>query len=220
MNKSKFVIALLSGLVIILIFFPSVGATLRAPVVYAFGETASGIIGGVFGTLAIIGGLIWFIRWSSQQSLGASRRSLQGPPANSAPPPTVTTSTPQSSVEENERKQRVHDRVDQLATRVSEIADAYSKRSPFNGIGRQIDMESPEGREISRRYGAHIDEMRSKYRSEILPEATKVRGALADLGITDAQFDTVFRQPKTFEHVETVAERLWDMAGRLERSLN
>ncbi len=67
MSRSRFVIAFLTVLVIALIFFPAIGETLRAPVVYAFGETASDIIGGLSGIGGLIGILVWFIRWSAGQ---------------------------------------------------------------------------------------------------------------------------------------------------------
>lgn len=123
-------------------------------------------------------------------------------------------------VREDERKQRVRDSIDRVARQVSDLAHNYRQRSPFRSAGRQpLDMGSPEYRDMSDRYSAHVDEMQGRYRSEMLPEVIRVRGALADFGITDAQLDGIYQRPQTFEQVEAIAERLWDMAGRLDRMI-
>ena len=221
MNRTKFVIAFLLGLVIILIFFPSVGVTLRAPVVYAFGETASGIIGGVSGTLAIIGSLAWLIGWASRQVPNFPHHSTPEPATSSDTTSSLTSPSPASSGDENDLKRRLLEDVDTVASWASDLAEGYSRRSPLKVIDKlQLDTADPEYKAMQYRYDAHMDEMEAKYRSEIRADAIKVRGALASFGITDAQFDSLYRQPKTFQGVETVAERSWDMSGRLERSLS
>jgi hypothetical protein len=50
------------------------------------------------------------------------------------------------------------------------------------------------------------------------PQLSVISRALADFGVTDAQFDAVYQRPRTFDEMETVALRLWDMTGRLERT--
>ena len=44
-----------------------------------------------------------------------------------------------------------------------------------------------------------------------------MRGARADQGITDAQFDELHQNPNNAKKVDAIATRLWDMAGKLER---
>ncbi len=107
---------------------------------------------------------------------------------------------------------------DKVARQVSDMADNYRQRSPFKRATVQMDMGSPEYQEITEQYDVQVNEMRSKYRSELLPGVVRVRGALADFGMTDAQFDAVYQRPRTFDEMETVALRLWDMTGRLERT--
>jgi hypothetical protein len=62
-----------------------------------------------------------------------------------------------------------------------------------------------------------MDELEERYRQDLRREVIRIRGALADQGIIDAQFDELHQNPKNVKHVDTIAARLWEMAGRLER---
>jgi hypothetical protein len=62
-----------------------------------------------------------------------------------------------------------------------------------------------------------MDELKERYRQELRSDVVRIRGALADQGITDAQLDELYQSPNNAKKVDTLANRLWDMAGRLER---
>lgn len=114
---------------------------------------------------------------------------------------------------------RLLDETRNLAQRVSDFVHDYEHRSPFHKEEIPNNMDSPEYKDLAQRYDGHVDEMRERYRSELRPEVIRLRGALSEHGITDAQLDQVYERPRTFKETEAVALRLYDMAGRLERRI-
>lgn len=124
-----------------------------------------------------------------------------------------------SAASDTQAARRLLDETRTLAQQVSDFVHYYEQRSPFHKESIPGNMESPEYKELAERYNAHIDEMRDRYRSQFRPEVIRVRGALSEHGITDAQLDQVYERPRTFKETEAVALRLYDMAGRLERRL-
>ncbi len=132
-------------------------------------------------------------------------------------PPTGASVRPDARKTQAARK--LLDETRTLAQQVSDFVHYCEQRSPFHTGDIPRNMESPEYKELSKQYNAHIDEMRERYRSEFRPEVIRVRGALSEHGITDAQLDQVYERPRTFKETEAIALRLYDMAGRLERRL-
>ena len=210
MKWSRFTIVALSALIVVLVFFPGVGATIRYPLEAVLGESWSDRIGAIASIIGIAYLLFDLGRWISAGNPERIGGDGESPSINTSP-----TSTPGST----ERKRKVQDDADKLARRISDLASNYRKRSPFRQMPLNMNMESPEGQEISRRYDAQKDEMRGKYRREMLPEVIRVKGALADLGLTDAQLDSLYQRPRTFDEMEAVAARLWDMGGKLDRRI-
>jgi hypothetical protein len=80
-----------------------------------------------------------------------------------------------------------------------------------------VSTSHPRHAEVMGKYGQHVDEMLRQYRRDLLPDVVQVRGALQEVGISDSQFERVYTNPKKYEDIEAIAERLWDMAGRLDR---
>ena|SRR5215218_6461853 len=202
----------LVALVITLIAFPSVGDAIRGIVGSVFGgKTLLGILGGVASIIGIISALVWVYQKLFQRAGTASQ---------------ATPVTEQSS-QTNERTEAVHRLVaetNEVAQRVSDFAAEYDRRSPFKvqpGEAFRMDFESPEYQADQQRktekYDALVDEMRERYRVELRPAVTRVRGALVEQGITDTQLDEIYRQPKNDKALDNIAHLLWDMAGRLER---
>lgn len=116
-------------------------------------------------------------------------------------------------------KRELVDEVRALARSIYAFAHDYEQRDPFRTEDIPSDMSSPEYEDLSRRYGALIDEMQDRYRSELRPEVVRVRGALAEQGIADAALDRAYERPRNFREAEDLSVRLFDMAGRLERSI-
>lgn len=116
-------------------------------------------------------------------------------------------------------KRRLVAETNDLARSIYEFAHDYEQRDPYRTEDIPSDMKSPEYEALGRRYGALIDEMQDRYRSEFRPDVIRVRGALAEHGITDAGLDQVYERPRNFREVETLSVRLFDMAGRLQRSI-
>jgi hypothetical protein len=201
-SGAALVIIDLAALLVVVIAFPDVGSMIRS----VFDKRTWKILGIVSIIISILGFFGISVPWVWGK--------LWGQPGGR-----VTEAPVQPDAHRKQAARNIQDDVRTVARQISDLAYDYRQRSPFRVEDVPSDAESPEYREVSQRYDAHKDEMRRHYRSNLLPEVVRLRGALAEYGITDAQLDALYQRPRTFEETEVVALRLFDMAGRLERSL-
>jgi hypothetical protein len=200
----------LAALVVVLLAFPTVGNWVRGIVGSVFGgETTLDILGGVASIIGIVSACAWVYDklFGGTGATPATGAAPQGRPGG-----------------QTEATRRVIPETNDVAQRVSDFAAEYNRRSPFKlqpGERSRMDYESPEYQADQQRkgdeYSALVNEMRERYRVELLPDVIRVRGALADQGITATQLEEIYRRPKNDTAVANLAQLLWDMAGRLER---
>ena len=200
----------LVALVILLITFPAIGGLPRGFFVAVLGDTAASAVGGVANVIGVGGFLFLLVRW-----VWADRKTTARSPATSPSAPTT---------QPDDRTRRVIEDTNGVAQRLSDFATEYEKRDPYRvqpGEAMRMDFNTPEPEAEQQRkgaeYSAQMDELEERYRQDLRHEVIRIRGALADQGITDAQFDELHQNPKNVKHVDTIAARLWEMAGRLER---
>jgi hypothetical protein len=207
------VIVGLVALVILLITVPVIGDFLRGVFSAVLGDTLSSILGAIANIIGVGSFLFFLVRWVLAGRSSDIVVSARGAPTNAA--------APSAPLADAGQARRTVEEARELATRVHDLAHRYRSNDPLNDEDGDVLMnpQNPRHAEVMAEYHQHIDEMRGQYRSNLLPHAVQVRGALQDLGISDSQFEQVYTKPKNYDDMEAVAERLWDMAGRLERKI-
>jgi len=207
------IVGLIAGM-ILLITFPAIGEFLRHTLAAVLGNTLSSSVGALANIIGIGTFLYLLVRW-----ILAGREGV----AQVSPQPTVIDPTNSTALPDDQERKVITDTKD-VAQRVSNLAAEFERRSPFNlqpGETYRMDFDSPEHQAEQQQkgdeYSAQMDELKERYRQELRFDVVRIRGALADQGITDAQLDDLYERPNNAKKLDTIANRLWDMAGRLER---
>jgi hypothetical protein len=198
-SGSTLAIIALTALVIVLLAFPGAGNAVRSVVSSFFGgETALNLLGGVASIIGIISACIGVVRWAYKKLQGHV-----GSAPQTTPPITRLGDQPAGR---KQTSQRVCDETHKVAQRISNFAAEFDKRSPFRlqaGEAVRLDFDSLEyqadQQEKGKQYSALVDEMQERYRVELLPDVIRIRGALADQGITDAQLEEYTASLRTIQ---------------------
>jgi hypothetical protein len=199
---------------ILLITVPAIGEFLRYILAAVLGNTLSSIVSALANIIGIGTFLYLLVRW-----ILAGRESI-----TQAGPPPVVTDQEGRTAQPNDQIRKVIADTNEVAQRASDFAAEFERRSPFRlqpDEAMSMDFNSPEYQAEQQQkgveYSALMDELEERYRQELRSDVVRIRGALADQGTTDAQLDELYQSPNNAKKVDTLANRLWDMAGRLER---
>jgi hypothetical protein len=212
------IVGLVAG-IILLITVPAIGEILRDILATVLGNTLSSIVEAVASIIGIGTFLYLLVRW-----IWLERESV-----TQAGPPPVVTDPEGRTAQPDDQIRKVIANTNEVAQRVSDFAAEFERRSPFRlqpDEAMSMDFNSSyfnspeyqaEQQQKSLEYNALMDELKERYRQELRSDVVRIRGALADQGITDAQLDELYQSPNNAKKVDALANRLWDMAGRLER---
>lgn len=224
MNRVRRSTLLLLTVIVLLLVLPGIGDAVRGAVTYLFGDTSSRYIGVLASIVTILTFLYVLVKpWL----LELNQRSTK---INTATPASQTNDGQSRNPEgagvdptnnaEDEARRRIRDETRQVARDLYHWQHERSLDDPFSRAEEiPRNMESAEYKELEAKYDQHKDETERQYNNELLPRVAQVRADLASHDVKDSELNRLYGRPKNYDDYRTVSERLWEMAGQLDRRI-
>jgi len=210
-------------LLVLVLVFPSIGDAIRGFVAYLVGEKGERIVSvlaGLFTILAVLFGpeIRQMIRGAEHgnSAVQSTKPTGESQERHHATDAEWTTQPDQDS------RARIRDEARQVATELNEWINERRLDDPFSRSGREGDfpeMGTPEYQVIEAAYNNYSDETERQYQNIFLPKLAPVRAALASYNVRDSEFNRLYGRPRGYNDYQTVTERLWEMAGTLDRQI-
>lgn len=204
------VVVILTSTLVAILIFPDFDTGIRDTLTALLGEAAADAVTVISGLIVIIGAAFAIVRriWPTgakdQQELSSSD---EVPSIPRWQPPESDSMGAETAWKDAE----------DVARQINEFVHERQSEDPLRNENIPGNMESPEYKELMKRYDAHMDETLRLYSLNLLPEVIRVRDALSEFGIKDSELESLFQRPKKYAHLETLYTRLWEMAARLKR---
>jgi hypothetical protein len=208
-SSERLIIVALIALIVFLLAVPSVGDAIRGIVGFFFGERGERYIGAITGIISLLV-IVWSVwRWIF---------GIRGAETTLSTNPVPVDSTIQDGDDlRNNKARRVRDDARQAARQIRSFVQERDEDDPFAREEIPSDTASREYKDLSARYDEHMTETRRLYRANLLPRVVIVRDEFADLGLKDPELDRLHENPRNYNDLRTLADRLLAMADTVVR---
>jgi hypothetical protein len=210
-------------LLVLVLVFPVIGDAIRGFVAYMVGEKGERIVSVLAGLVSILA--VLFGPEIRQGIRGRERGSSTVQSTKSTGESEErheATNAERTTQPDRESRARIRDEARKIATELNEWIHERRLDDPFTRSGREgnhPEMGTPEYQALEAAYNNHIDETKRQYQNSFLPQVAQVRAALATYNIRDSELNRVYGRPRNYNDYQVVTERLWEMAGSLDRHI-